>query len=126
MKLSEVIDCNGSLVALKDNTTIPVGVGYVLALNVKMFQPYVEQYVQSRNDLLDQYAKRDEDGKSLEENGEILLTDREAYFKDLKALHEQDCPVTPMQFKLADLGQATIAPGHIVNLLPLIHNPEDK
>ena len=126
MKLSEIIDCNSSLVALKDNTTIPVGTGYIFALNTKMFQPYVEQYVQSRNDLLDQYAVRDENDKVKEVNGEVLLTDREAYFKDLKELLDQDCPVTPMQLKLTDLEHSTIAPGHVVNLLPLIHKPEDN
>lgn len=65
---------------------LPVKLAYAISVNFSNVAPAIRAYNEQRNKLIDKYAKKDDDGKPLAENGLYLFEDRTGWDKSVTEL----------------------------------------
>ena len=74
IKLSNKRILNGvDVLSALTNKQLPVKVSYAIAKNVTKIEAELKTYNSEREKLLEKYSKKGEDGKSITENGNIII-----------------------------------------------------
>lgn len=74
IKLSNKRILNGvDVLSALTNKQLPVKVSYAIAKNVAKIEAELKTYNSEREKLLEKYSKKDEEGKSITENGNVTI-----------------------------------------------------
>ena len=87
MKLrnSQIISFLNTYAAIKTKK-LPVKLGYAIKKNVSAVTAASEAYSAERNELLEHYAQKGENGQFLVNDGCYVIPDQEGYAKDIEAV----------------------------------------
>lgn len=87
MKLrnSQIISFLNTYAAIKAKK-LPVKLGYAIKKNVSAVTAASEAYSTERNELLERYAQKSENGQFLVNDGCYVIPDQEGYAKDIEEL----------------------------------------
>lgn len=75
------------------NSKLPISVMWQITKNLRTFSDLVKLYNEERVNIIKRYAKKDENGEVIEENGETVFPDENARIKcisEISELMEQD------------------------------------
>ena len=86
------------------NKKLPMKLAYAITVNTAAMAPALEGYNAGRMTLLNGYAKTDEKGELVIENGNYIIEDIEGWNTDIKALLETEAnvPVTTVPVDVLD------------------------
>ena len=83
----------------------------------------MQVYQKSRTQIAMKYAEKDENGKVIEKNGEVTLTDRTAFVKELSEILDKDIDfpdTTLRKIKKADIAATCASVSELRPLLDMI------
>ena len=75
------------------NSKLPISVMWQITKNLRTFSDLIKLYNEERVNIIKRYAKKDENGEVIEENGETVFPDENARIKcisEISELMEQD------------------------------------
>jgi hypothetical protein len=123
MKTVEAIALANAITAIQRNDKpVKIKFGYALAINSKRLAVIFESFEASRKTLVEQYAKRNEDGTLATVEGDpnsILLEDRVAFEKEAQALLDTEVTVDLHMVSLNDAPDE-VEPSILANLMPML------
>lgn len=73
---------------------LPVKLAYAIAANIEAVKPALEAYNRQRTDLIEKYAKKDEEGKPIAENGNYVFDDPEGWSSGISELLEAEAEIS--------------------------------
>lgn len=72
---------------------LPVRISYAIHKNAAAIEPYLKAYDEVRKKLIDQYAKKDDDGKPVVEDGKYTIENVEAFNADIAELNAEETEI---------------------------------
>mgnify|MGYP004575448239 len=85
MKNSEIVAFLNICAGLRQKH-LPVRLAYAIKKNMSSVQEAAAAYTDERKELIDRYAKKDENGKYLEEDNCYIMEDKAGFEKDMAEL----------------------------------------
>ena len=85
MKNSEIVAFLNTCVSLREKR-LPVRLAYAIKKNMSSVQEAAAAYMDERKELVDRYAKKDENGEYLEEDNCYIMDDKAGFEKDMEEL----------------------------------------
>lgn len=85
MKNSEIVAFLNICAGLKQKH-LPVRLAYAIKKNMSAVQDAAAAYMAERDELVARYAKKDENGKYLEENSCYIMDDKAGFERDMEEL----------------------------------------
>ena len=76
---------------------LPIKLAYGISVNLSSIEPALIAYNKQREELIEKYVKKDDDGKPLAENGLYLFEDRTGWDKSVTELLEIEAEVNITQ-----------------------------
>lgn len=121
MKLIEIIESKDSLKKLYETQGLPFRVALSLAKNIKKVDEVLEVYEQKRLELVLKYAKKDENGNPIENNGNYKIDDIPSFNKAYSELVSEEAELDIVKIKADDLESvSTLTPLDINRIMFLI------
>lgn len=90
IKNQEIVNFAG--VKLGDKR-LPVKISYAIHKNAAAIEPSLKAYDETRKSLVEQYAKKDEDGKPIIEDNKYTIEDIAAFNEDMAELLNEETEV---------------------------------
>ena len=85
LKNKDILNFVNGCASLREKR-LPVKLGYAIKKNLAAVSDAANAYDAERQELLEKYAAKGEDGKFLVENGQYSIEDKEGFAKDLDEL----------------------------------------
>lgn len=85
MKNSEIVAFLNTCANLREKR-LPVRLAYAIKKNMSSVQEAAAAYMDERKELVDRYAKKDENGEYLEEDNCYIMEDKAGFEKDMEEL----------------------------------------
>lgn len=121
MKLIEIIESKDSLKKLYETQGLPFRVALSLAKNINKVDEVLEVYEQKRRELVLKYAKKDENGNPIENNGNYKIDDIPSFNKAYSELVSEEAELDIVKIKAEDLESvSTLTPLDINRIMFLI------
>lgn len=76
---------------------LPIKLAYGISVNLSSIEPALIAYNKQREELIEKYVKKDDDGKPLTENGFYVFKDRTGWDKSITELLETKAEVSITQ-----------------------------
>ena len=70
------------------NSKLPISVMWQITKNLRTFSDLVKLYNEERVNIIKRYAKKDENGEVIEENGETVFPDENTRIKCISEINE--------------------------------------
>ncbi len=105
MKTSEAISILLALKSIADSgRLVPMKFAYASAINRRRLQDVNEAFNEGRRVLIDKFGAKDPDGKLLEKDGQVPITDPDAFTAEFVALGDTEHPELKLHLvALADM-----------------------
>lgn len=94
MKLSDIIAKYDAMTTVGRKDGLPFDMKYAIAQNLNTLETPVQVFREKRSELAMKYAEKDADGKVVDKDGEVLLTDRPAFIEELSKLLNEDVDIS--------------------------------
>ena len=85
MKNKEIVDFLNAYASM-GKKTLPVRLAYAIKKNVAAVQEAAAAYTEERKDLIQRYAKKDENGEIMTENDYYVMEDKAGFEQDMNEL----------------------------------------
>jgi hypothetical protein len=124
MKTLEILNVLGALKSITDSKRmVPTKFAYASAINRKRMAEVAEAFEAGRRALLEQFGAKDDEGKLIEKDGNVTITDVPAFNAEAIALGNTDHPELKLhQIPLSEL-PAEIEMEVMDALMPMIQEP---
>lgn len=125
MKMCDIATKYEALTALSKRDGLPFEMIYTIAANLNALETAMQAYQKSRTQIAMKYAEKDEDGKIIEKNGEVTLTDRTAFVKELSEILEKDIDFSDTTLRKIKKADIAVTCASVSELRPLMDMIEE-
>lgn len=127
MKLSDIIAKYDAMTAVGGKDGLSFDTKYVIAQNLNILETSVRVFREKRAEIAIKYAEKDAEGKVVEKNGEVTLTDRSAFLNEISKLLDEDVDIFAKDLhsiKKTDLEAANANVAEIRSLMDMIEEED--
>ena len=110
--LANAVPALNELFALK----LPARAAFTLAKAIKLIEPLLAAYEKTRVKLVDQYARRNDDGEMLKDGDNVQISDPVAFNAEMEELLKQVVEMDIKPLGVEDFGSSEIHPNTFLQL----------
>lgn len=100
----KAIEIRNSYLALKTlrEKTLPGSMALVILRNIRKMEDVMSDMEKTRNDIIDRYAERDEDGNLITDGDSVKVTDVKSCTEELENLGDTEIDITLDTVRMSD------------------------
>lgn len=126
LKSYQIISMSRAMEKIK-SADVSLKTAIAIAKNIKALSDPIEIIQGRQKALLDEYARKDDDGEVIQEsNGNVYIENPNEYFPKLQDLLNTELEFELIKIKMDDLGEVKLSADDILALDPLFEDEDDN
>ena len=126
LKSYQIISMSRAMEKIK-SADVSLKTAIAIAKNIKALSDPIEIIQGRQKALLDEYARKDDDGEVIQEsNGNVYIENPNEYFPKLQDLLNTELEFELIKIKMDDLGEMKLSADDILALDPLFEDEDDN